>query len=270
MVRQVRKDFPRMGANKIRIHLQPKFKSLGIETGRDQFWALLCENNLLVRRLRNRRKTTFSCHWLRKYPNLIRDFTPTGTNQLWVSDITYIEVGYGFVYLSLITDAYSRKIVGWNTVRDLGADNALRALKGALKTLPGKVNLIHHSDRGIQYCSNNYVKLLHRHNISISMTESGDPLENAVAEKVNGILKTEWFYNHPLTSWKEAVKYTTSAIKLYNTQRPHQSISYLTPDNVHCNEIKVERKWKSYWQREQDRDNLSILQSEFVPDSFTQ
>ena len=102
------------------------------------------------------------------------------------------------------------------------------------------------------------------------MTESGDPLENAVAERVNGILKTEWFCNHPLTSWKEAVKYTTSAIKLYNTQRPHQSISYLTPDNVHCNEIKVERKWKNYWQREQDRDNLSILQSEFVPDSFTQ
>lgn len=270
MVHQVRKDFPRMGANKIRIHLQPRFKSSGIEIGRDQFRALLSENNLLVRRLRSRRKTTFSSHWLRKYPNLIRDFVPTGTNQLWVSDITYIEVGYGFVYLSLITDAYSRKIVGWNIARDLGADNALHALKTALKTLLGKVNLIHHSDRGIQYCSNNYVKLLHRHNISISMTESGDPLENAVAERVNGILKTEWFYNHPLTSWKEAVEYTANVIKLYNTQRPHQSISYLTPDNVHCNEIKVQRRWKNYWQKEQDKDNLSILQSEFVPDGFTQ
>ena len=132
-------------------HLRPKLYSMGLDIGRDAFVPLLAENHLLVTRRRSKRKTTFSQHRFYKYPNMIRDYIPTAPNQLWVSDITYIEVGYGFIYLSLITDAYSRKIVGWNLARDLSTDNALQALKQVLSTLPENTSLIHHSDRGIQY-----------------------------------------------------------------------------------------------------------------------
>lgn len=152
MAREARVDFPRMGANKLRIYLRPKFEVMGIDIDRDAFAGLLADNHMLVNRKRSKRRTTFSHHRYYKCPNLIRDYTPTTPNQLWVSDITYIEVGYGFVYLALITDAYSRKIVGWDLSRDLSSAGALRALKMALRALPDGSSLIHHSDRGVQYC----------------------------------------------------------------------------------------------------------------------
>ncbi|KAA6330931.1 hypothetical protein EZS27_020411 [termite gut metagenome] len=168
---------------------------MNISIGRDAFIELLYRNFMLVRRIRNKRKTTFSNHWMHKYPNLIKNYHPMSSNQLWVSDITYIETCQGFAYLCLITDAYSHKIVGWNLSPTLRSNNACEALKMALKTLPeNHTGLIHHSDRGVQYCCSPYVRMLDKHTIRISMTESGDPLENAIAERINGILKTEWIY----------------------------------------------------------------------------
>jgi transposase InsO family protein len=249
LVREVRKDFPRMGSRKLLVYLQPKFEAMNIQIGRDGFIDLLYRNFMLVRRSRNKKKTTYSNHWMHKYPNLIRDYTPELPNRLWVSDITYLETGYGeTVYLSLLTDAYSHKIVGWNLARSLRAGNALAALKMALSGVKGKQQeLIHHSDRGSQYCCGDYVALLIRYGIRISMTESGDPLENAVAERINGILKTEWLYVCKQDSWKETMAYVSKVIDLYNNQRPHQSIGYMVPALIHQTGQKTERKWKNYY-----------------------
>ena len=263
LARDARVDFPRMGANKLRIYLQPKFEVMGIAIGRDAFASLLADNHMLVKRKRSKRKTTFSHHRYYKYPNLIRDYKPSAPNQLWVSDITYIEVGYGFIYLSLITDAYSRKIIGWDLSRDLSSAGALRALRMALRSLPEGRSLIHHSDRGVQYCHSAYVKELEKRNILISMTESGDPLENAIAERVNGILKTEWIDSQHLSSWNEAQAYVEKIINLYNNERPHQSVSFMTPDLVHRGNVQTERKWKNYYPQNITQDaNLPNLSFE--------
>lgn len=206
LTRDSRVHFPRMGANKLRIYLQPKFEVKGIAIGGDAFAALLADNHMLVKRRRSKRKTTFSNHRYYKYPNLTRTCKPgePETDQLWVSNIAYVEVGYGFICLSLITDAYSRKIAGWDLSRDLSSAGALRTLSMALRSLPEGRSLIHHSDRGVQYCHRAYVKELEKRNILISMTESGDPLENAIAERVNGILKTEWIDRRHFKSWDDA------------------------------------------------------------------
>ena len=257
MVRGIRHHMPRIGAKKLHIMLSESLGMMGIQIGRVAFANLLCENDIVVRRKRSKMRSTFSQHRYFKYPNLIRNFTPLGPNELWVSDITYIQVGNGFIYLSLITDAYSHKIVGWNLARDLAAINTIKALEMALSTLTGKKHsLIHHSDRGVQYCCDAYVALLEKNNIAISMTEKGDPLENAIAERVNGILKIEWIYDAHFNSFKEAQKYIEHIIGLYNSKRPHQSISYLTPDKVHYNNsndlnnhINPERKWKNYYKK---------------------
>jgi transposase InsO family protein len=207
-VREARKDFPRMGARKLLIYLAPQFAAKRLHIGRDAFINLLYRNFMLVRKVRNRRKTTFSNHWMHKYPNLTKGYTPTAPNRLWVSDITYIETGSDVCCLSLITDACSHKIVGWHLSRTLRTAGALSALKMALSGLKGKQpELIHHSDRGSQYCCRDYVKRLTDREIRISMTENGDPRGNAVAERVNGILKTEWIYDGKPESWSEAVAF---------------------------------------------------------------
>ena len=249
LVREVRKDFPRMGARKLLVYLSPSFDTMGISIGRDAFIELLYRNFMLVRRVRNKRKTTFSNHWMHKYPNLITGFIPIQPNQLWVSDITYVEAGKsGVAYLSLITDACSHKVVGWNLSHSLRSSGALAALKMALRSLKNRkqTGLIHHSDKGSQYCCFEYVKLLTRNNVRISMTESGDPRENAIAERINGILKTEWLYDYKPDSWKDMVTYTSKIIDLYNNQRPHQSIGYMVPEVIHQTGLKTERKWKNY------------------------
>ena len=270
MVREIRKDMPRIGAKKLYIKLTPALKMMGIEIGRDAFAELLSDNNLLVRRKRSRHRTTFSNHRFFKYPNLIRNFTPAAPNQLWVSDITYIRVGEGFIYLYLITDAYSHKVVGWNLARDLGAANALKALEGALRGLPKATttSLIHHSDRGVQYCCDEYVAKLNKRGVAISMTENGDPLENAVAERVNGILKTEWIYHQQFESFAQARSFVARIIDLYNTERPHQSISYMTPEVVHSGKnvdengeiIAPKRQWKNYYHKSPEFE---------IPEEFT-
>jgi len=259
LVVEVRKSFPRMGSRKLLVYLRPKFEAMGIEIGRDAFIELLCQNRLLVRRPRNKRKTTYSNHWMHKYPNLVIDYTPDAPNRLWVSDITYIDIASGSSYLSLITDAYSHKIVGWNLGKTLQASDTLAALKMALKDLKGNhPELIHHSDRGAQYCCGSYVNLLIRRKIQISMTQSGNPRENAIAERVNGILKTEWMHDKKPVSWKETVAFVSKVVDLYNHQRPHQSISYMTPAQVHQTGMKTERQWKNYYRKKKvlEEDNV--------------
>ena len=253
MIAKERKLMPRLGGRKLYFKIRPQLPE-ELQVGRDKFFDFLRQNNLLVRRKRYRAITTMSSHWLRKYPNLIKDFIPTSPHQLWVSDITYVETIEGFVYLFLITDAYSRKIVGWSISRNLGAKNAVTALHMALSQLPaGAKNLVHHSDRGVQYCSSKYVVVLNKHEISISMTENGDPLENAVAERINGILKTEWINEMRLKSLKDAMVHIKNIIDIYNSERPHSSIEMLTPEQAHLENGPLKRLWKNYYRRKEEK-----------------
>jgi transposase InsO family protein len=227
--------------------------------GRDAFFDLLSANHMLVRKRKRRVQTTNSFHWLRKYPNLIREFIPTAPNQLWVSDITYWKIRDSHLYISFITDAYSHKIVGYHLAETLEAIESIQALKMALSGLGSEPHfqLIHHSDRGIQYCSREYVKLLQDYDIKISMTENGDPLENAIAERVNGIIKDEYLYDRQVNSMKEAKALLNSVVELYNTDRPHMSIGNFTPEQIHhsTKPIKTEKLWKNYYRKKQSPVN---------------
>ncbi len=251
MVRRERKDFPRIGARKLFLILLPALAAQGIRPGRDTFLDILRENGLLVRRSRKKVVTTNSRHWMRKYPNLVREFTPVRASTLWVSDMTFIGTKQGFMYLWLITDAYSRKIVGWALRDNMEAAGALKALDMALAQLPShrEHNLIHHSDRGAQYCSMQYVTTLKASNIDISMTQKGDPLENAIAERVNGILKSEWLDLYKPKGKSDAARYIARIINLYNSRRPHLSVAKLTPEQAHAITGSIPRCWKSYWKQ---------------------
>ena len=224
-----------------------------IKMGRDALFNLLSANHMLIRKRKRRVQTTQSYHWLRKYPNLIKDFIPTAPNQLWVSDITYWQTENGYVYISFITDAYSHKIVGFHVAETLESIETIQALKMALSGLinePGNhFELIHHSDRGVQYCHHEYVKLLQDNDIKISMTENGDPLENPIAERVNGIIKEEYLQDYKVNNIYEARKVLAFVVKLYNEERPHNSISNLIPSDVHKNNIKTKKLWKNYYKK---------------------
>lgn len=221
-----------------------------INIGRDALFSLLREHDLLIRKRKRKAVTTFSKHWLKKYPNLIREFIPLAANMLLVSDITYIVVGDGFAYLSLITDAYSHKITGFYLSRTLEAKGSILALKMALKNCKGAKILIHHSDRGVQYCSADYVKILQDKNIKISMTENGDPLENAIAERVNGILKEELLQTK-YTCFEDTQKSVAKAITIYNSLRPHSSCDMLTPNEAHKKEGELKKHWKNYYKKKE-------------------
>jgi transposase InsO family protein len=235
MVHRIRKDMPRLGGRKL-IHLIRQSSAGQLATGRDGFYDLLRRNGLLIRRRRNRVVTTHSFHWLRKYPNLIRGLTASRPNQIWVSDITYIKTEEGFLYLFLLTDVYSRRIMGWQLADNMESENAVIALRQAIENANGKVQgTIHHSDRGMQYCSGDYVKILLNNQMKISMTENGDPYENAIAERVNGILKDEWLYEMQLKNQKQTMEILNQIIALYNENRPHLSLKYQTPETVYYN-----------------------------------
>ena len=234
LVRKIRETHPRIGTRKLHQMLQPLLIEHEIKIGRDGLFNLLANNHLLIRRRKRKVYTTQSQHWLRKYPNLTKGIRIRGVNQLWVSDITYVRKRNGFLYLSLITDAYSRKVVGYHIAESLQAANTLEALKMALR-LNNKplYNLIHHSDRGIQYCSYDYINLLKTHHIRVSMTESGDPLENALAERMNGIIKNEYLFNKNIRNLNHARVLLTQAVDAYNNERPHSSIKMQTPNKLH-------------------------------------
>jgi len=259
-VKEIRENHPRLGTRKLFDMLQPFFKEHQIKIGRDALFNVLYINHLLVRKRKRKISTTNSYHRFRKYPNLIREFIPTAINQLWVSDITYWKIGEKYLYISLITDVYSHKIVGYYVAETLETIESLQALKMALNGLETEpTNLIHHSDRGIQYCSNSYVKLLQDYNVKISMTENGDPLENAVAERINGIIKEEYLHNYQVNNLKEAKELLKAVVDLYNNERPHMSISNLTPNEVHksTEKLKLNKLWKNYYKK-----NSSIVKQE--------
>lgn len=224
-----RTHMPRLGTRKLHYRLSMQ----GIPYGRDRLFDLLRHNGLLIKPRRSYMKTTYSKHWLTKYSNLINNKTVTAPDQVWVSDITYIPTDEGYHYLSLITDKFSRKIVGYNLSDSLKTEGALGALEMALKQRTQSHDLIHHSDRGIQYCSYEYQKLLTKHNIKSSMTEKGDPYENALAERVNGILKTEFMLQDGFANPTLAQLAIDEAVETYNSQRPHLSLHMKTPNQVH-------------------------------------
>lgn len=243
---------PKIGGRKLLELIQPRLPT-ELSIGRDSFFDFLRRYGLLVGKRRRRIKTTYSNHWLRKYPNLIKGFIPMRANQLWVSDITYVETVAGFVYLNLITDAYSRKIVGWAIGETLEAKYTVQALRMALKQVPkGTEGLIHHSDRGVQYCCGEYVKVLNKYHVQISMTENGDPRENAIAERVNGILKDEWLNQMRLKSMEEAVKELKRIVQIYNSCRPHASLDMKTPKYAHSQSGEFKKHWKTYYKTEQN------------------
>jgi len=252
-VLEIRKKQKRLGGRKLLFKLEGFMLEHHISMGRDAFFDLLSERGLLIRKRKQRKpRTTFSDHWMRKHPNLIEGFYPTAPNQLWVSDITYIVVGDGFAYLSLITDAYSRKIVGFYLSPDLSAEGCIKALYMALSNNPDLGKLIHHSDRGSQYCCSDYVGILTENFIRISMTQNGDPRENAIAERVNGILKDELFEKSYI-NYGQAVKGISIAISIYNHQRPHGSIDYLMPIEAHFRSGELKRRWKNYYSKKAEK-----------------
>jgi putative transposase len=249
----------RLGGRKLFFLLQDFMKEHGITQGRDAFFSLLSGHGLLIRRRKRKAITTNSNHRFKKYPNLIREFVPVLPHQLWVSDITYIVIGKGFGYLSLITDAYSRKIVGFYLSRDLSAKGCIAALKMGLDSNRDFKNLIHHSDRGMQYCCHEYVKLLQGREIKISMTENGDPLENAIAERVNGILKEE-LLEPAYPCFDSAKQAVAEAVCIYNHHRPHSSVSNYTPQEAHyLEDIQIKRLWKSYYKLKKKEGQIQVV-----------
>ncbi len=221
--------------------------------GRDLFADIINKHNLKVRLKVRKPRTTDSTHGLPTYPNLVKEFIPTRPNQLWVSDITYITIWgdayhYIFCYLSLILDAYTEEIVGWSVGPTLDTKYPIQALKMALKRLDGQevIDLIHHSDRGCQYASLQYIKLLKDNHIRISMTETGDPKDNAQAERINNTMKNELLKGIRFTCIEEVIDAVEQAVDFYNNERPHMSIDMMTPAMAAFCEGEIKKRWVSY------------------------
>ena len=246
MVQEQRELMPKIGGRKLFKLIEPELP-VELRIGRDLFFDFLRENRLLARRRRSRVRTTYSDHWMHKYPNQIKGFIPKGPHELLVSDITFIRTREGWGFLSLVTDGYSRKITGWALGKTLGASYTVDALKMAIGQIPkGIKNVYHHSDRGAQYCCHDYIKVLKKNHFKISMTENGDPRENAVAERVNGILKMEWLNHLELKSLEEASAKIGEIIKIYNEKRPHSSLNMMTPSQAHDLTGELKKRWKNY------------------------
>jgi putative transposase len=265
LVGKERKLMPRLGGRKLIKLIQPRLPE-ELYLGRDSFFDFLRDKGLLIRKRRYRVRTTYSNHWMHKYPNLIKDFRPEKAHQLWVSDITYIETMEGFGYLSLVTDAYSRKIIGWELGATLEAKHTVKALQMALTQLPkGTKNIFHHSDRGVQYCCDEYVKILTKNHFKISMTENGDPRENAIAERVNGILKDEWLNQIKLETREEAIRQLELIIRVYNQDRPHSSLDMRTPEYAHKQTVKFKKHWKNYYKNPNTENEKRKINSFVLP-----
>jgi len=248
LVLQIRRTMPRIGGRKLYYLLKPELDKLGVFVGRDKFFDILRWEHLLVKRRKNYTRTTNSYHRYRKYGNLIQQLEISRPEQAWVSDITYIRTRNGFMYLSLITDAYSKKIMGYELSDNLKTESSLRALNQAIKNrCYEKKPLIHHSDRGLQYCSPTYTQVLESKGIDISMTTKYDPYENAVAERVNGILKNEFLLDQTFTNPSQARREVKRSIHIYNELRPHLSCNYLTPNQAHRKSNFKLKKWKKVY-----------------------
>ena len=245
LVVAIRREMPRIGTRKLYYLLKLDLDKLEIKIGRDALFTYLKSEHLLIKPKKNYTKTTNSKHWLRKHPNLLKDIVPERPEHVFVSDITYVKSRERTHYLSLVTDAYSRKIVGYKLSNDMSAENVVQAFKMAIKHRNYKDKLIHHSDRGLQYCANEYQKLLSKNDIQPSMTQNSDPYENAVAERINGILKQEFSidkYNKDLPIMKQIIKET---VAIYNQKRPHLSNHMLTPNQMHDQSKLIMKTYKT-------------------------
>lgn len=245
-VHEIRHDLPKVGTRKLHHMLTPKLETHGIKIGRDGLFNILANNKLLIRQRKRKAITTNSKHWMKKYQNLIQGVKISRPEQVWVSDITYIKLNHDWAYLSLVTDAFSKKIMGFSLRTDLMTEGCVEALKMAISKRIYSNSLIHHSDRGSQYCSQVYIKLLMENKISVSMTQNGDPYENAVAERVNGIIKNEFNLSPTQLGFNQTLEKVKKAINKYNEMRPHLSCNYLTPDEAHLASTPMTRKWKNY------------------------
>lgn len=233
LVKSERQIQPRLGGRKLHHMFRTKLEAYGSGMGRDRFFEVLAQRGLLLDPLPKVPRTTNSRHSLPVFTNLWKDMTVTGPNQAWAGDITYLRTEEGFLYLSLITDRYSRKIVGYHAGDTLETQGCLEALARAIDGLPFGKTPVHHSDRGCQYCSHLYVDALRSHGLGISMTEESHCYENAMAERVNGILKQEYWLGSCFRTKAQAVRAVQQAVWLYNTRRPHQALNYKTPEEIH-------------------------------------
>jgi len=261
LIKKKREIWKRGSGRNLHQCLLPELKQHGIKIGRDKFFDVLRNNHLLIKSKRCRTKTTCSYHHFNRYKNLIESASPLRCNEIWVADITYLwlKPQDKFCYLSIITDLYSRKIVGHCVHDSLNVKGCIDALKQALKNRKDKsLPLIHHSDRGVQYCCHAYVKLLQKQNIQISMTQSGDPLENAVAERINRTIKEEFTTDRQINfcNIDEAKKEMKKFIAFYNKQRPHRSVQWLTPNQAHQCTGELKRVWKTYRRRQPEWGDL--------------
>lgn len=255
-VLRIRQTQPVIGARKLYVLLQGFLLEHQIKMGRDALFDLLAREKLLVRKHKRRIHTTQSYHRFKKYPDLRKDLRLEQINTLWVADITYLPTEQGFLYLSLISDAYSHLILGWAVAPSLETIHTLQALEMALTSLQVKIipTLIHHSDRGVQYCSEAYVEKLLSHHIQISMTQDSNPTDNGIAERLNGILKQEFLTHYQLQNQAQVEQVIRQVVVIYNQQRPHLSCGMCTPAQVHQHNLKVENLWKkkAFVNQEQD------------------
>lgn len=261
LIKEKRKIWKKGSGRNLHASLKDEFGAHNIKIGRDKFFALLRQNNLLSTKKRYKTRTTFSYHHFHKYPNLIKELNPIRPNQVIVSDITYIwlrEVE-NFCYLFLITDMYSRKILGYSLSEDLKASSAVKTLNMAIGNMSSLEECIHHSDRGIQYCSYEYTKILNKNQMFISMTESGDPLENPIAERLNRTIKEEFTEQKHLSfeNISEGRSKISKWITFYNEERPHRSIEMMTPSKAYLMNRELKRMWKNYYVKRNSIDQLT-------------
>lgn len=233
LVYQVRAKLPRLGGRKLYHMTQSDMEANGLKIGRDRFFSILRDNGLLIKQRRNKMRTTHSYKWFNRYDNLVKGFEPTAPEQLWVSDITYVRTEAGFKYLSLITDAFSRRIVGYHLADDLGRAGCISALRMALNGARDTQGLIHHSDRGSQYCSDEYTTMLTDNGARISMAQQYQPLDNPIAERINGIVKGEFLETQVLKDLQDTREAVKVAVSKYNALRPHLSLNMETPNQIH-------------------------------------
>ncbi len=251
LIKKQRETWKRGSGRNLHQSLRREFESRDIKMGRDKFFDLLRANHLLVKSKRFRTKTTCSYHHFNRHKNLIEKMAPLRPNEIWVADITYLwlKPQDKFCYLSIITDLYSRKIVGHSVHDSLSVKGCIEALKQAIRGRKDKSQpLIHHSDRGVQYCCHAYVSMLQKNHIQISMTQTGDPLENAVAERIHKTIKEEFTHDRQInfSNIEEAKAEIRKFIEFYNRQRPHRSVQWLTPNQAHQCTGALKRVWKSY------------------------
>lgn len=234
LVDRERKQLPRIGTRKVYYLIKESLREQGLKFGRDKLFDLMRFYGLQIKPRRRYTQTTMSKHWLRKWPNIVKGKILDQPDQVWVSDITYIKTEEGNCYLNMITDAYSRKIMGYAVQDNMETESMIEALKMAVTNRNNPlVSTIHHSDRGMQYCSKEYTLMTAKNNIELSMTENGDPYENALAERMNRTIKEEFGMDRKMKSKEQVKKLVEESIFLYNNKRPHLALQMKTPNQVY-------------------------------------